>query len=98
VHSRAVPELVYSWISPPEKTSGCFPEYTFRDSDLIWSDPVKSAMPSLGFAVVVEVVRGQGAQRSGQLVRRLISLIFAGRNRIIVIRRELPRTRSASWA
>ena len=27
--------------------------------------------------------------------RRLITLIFAGRNRIIVIRRELPRTRDA---
>src|SRR6266478_2622023 len=27
--------------------------------------------------------------------RRLITLIFAGRNRIIVIRRELPRTSSA---
>src|SRR5580692_507985 len=30
--------------------------------------------------------------------RRLITLIFAGRNRIIVIRRELPRTKSAGWA
>jgi len=29
-------------------------------------------------------------------VRRLITLISAGRNRTIVIRRELPRTRSAS--
>jgi hypothetical protein len=33
-----------------------------------------------------------------ELLRRLITLIFAGRNRIIVIRRELPRTRDASWA
>ena len=28
-------------------------------------------------------------------MRRLITLIFAGRNRIIVIRRELPRTEDA---
>ncbi len=30
-------------------------------------------------------------------MRRLITLISAGRNRTIVIRRELPRTRDASW-
>jgi hypothetical protein len=34
---------------------------------------------------------GQSKRRS----RRLITLIFAGRNRIIVIRRELPRTKGA---
>src|SRR5205814_4215686 len=33
--------------------------------------------------------------RSRRLSRRLITLIFAGRNRIIVIRRELPRTKGA---
>ena len=32
----------------------------------------------------------------GSVERRLISLIFAGRNRIIMIRRELPLTVSAS--
>ena len=31
-------------------------------------------------------------------MRRLITLISAGRNRIIVMRRELPRTENASWA
>ncbi len=35
---------------------------------------------------------------SEERVRRLITLISAGRNRIIVIRRELPRTEDASWA
>ena len=30
-------------------------------------------------------------------MRRLITLISAGRNRIIVIRRELPRTEDAGW-
>jgi hypothetical protein len=39
------------------------------------------------------------ASRSlGRFERRLISLIFAGRNRIIVIRRELPLTSVASPA
>jgi len=33
---------------------------------------------------------------SERQVRRLITLISAGRNRIIVIRRELPRTEDAS--
>src|SRR5215467_843013 len=36
--------------------------------------------------------RRQSKSRSRRLLRRLITLIFAGRNRIIVIRRELPRT------
>src|SRR5579872_5154599 len=31
-------------------------------------------------------------------MRRLITLISAGRNRTIVIRRELPRTKNADWA
>ena len=31
------------------------------------------------------------------LSRRLITLIFAGRNRMAMIRRELPRTRRAGW-
>jgi hypothetical protein len=33
-----------------------------------------------------------------RLARRLITLIFAGRNRMVVIRRELPRTKSAGRA
>ena len=39
--------------------------------------------------------RRQRKSRSRRLLRRLITLIFAGRNRIIVIRRELPRTSDA---
>jgi hypothetical protein len=42
--------------------------------------------------------RGQSEQQSEQFERRLISLIFAGRNRIIMIRRELPLTVIASPA
>ena len=30
-------------------------------------------------------------------MRRLINLISAGRNRIVMIRRELPRTEDAGW-
>src|ERR1039458_4521674 len=37
-------------------------------------------------------LRRQRRSRSRSFWRRLITLIFAGRNRIIVIRRELPRT------
>ena len=32
-----------------------------------------------------------------ELSRRLITLIFAGRNRMDMIRRELPRTERAGW-
>ena len=32
-----------------------------------------------------------------KLARRLITLIFAGRNRMDMIRRELPRTKCAGW-
>jgi hypothetical protein len=35
--------------------------------------------------------------RAEELARRLITLIFAGRNRMDMIRRELPRTKSAGW-
>ena len=34
---------------------------------------------------------------AGKLARRLITLIYAGRNRMDMIRRELPRTKSAGW-
>lgn len=40
-------------------------------------------------------VSKQSRQRPGWLSRRLITLIFAGRNRRVVIRRELPRTSGA---
>src|SRR5438876_11904931 len=36
--------------------------------------------------------------RPRRSTRRLITLIFAGRNRMLMIRRELPRTRNAGWA
>src|SRR4051812_12172375 len=38
-----------------------------------------------------------GRRQEQRRLRRLITLISAGRNRTIVIRRELPLTRSAGW-
>src|SRR5207253_11373202 len=61
---------------------------------LIWSDRVNSAMFVDVF--VVASSQGQSEQQPGQVKRRRISLIFAGRNRIIMIRRELPLTVIAS--
>jgi hypothetical protein len=43
-------------------------------------------------------VEHRASNSLGRFERRLISLIFAGRNRIIMIRRELPLTRVASPA
>jgi hypothetical protein len=63
---------------------------------LIWSDRVNGAK-SVGVAVLA-FSRGQSEQQPEQVERRLISLIFAGRNRIIMIRRELPPTVIASPA
>src|SRR3954451_23065771 len=38
-----------------------------------------------------------GPMAAEEQTRRLINLIFAGRNRMVMIRRELPRTRRAGW-
>jgi len=38
-----------------------------------------------------------GPATAQQHTRRLITLIFAGRNRMVMIRRELPRTKRAGW-
>ena len=65
---------------------------------LIWSDRVNSAKSVGVFVVALAFSRGQSEQQLGQVERRLISLIFAGRNRIIMIRRELPLTVIASPA
>jgi hypothetical protein len=43
-------------------------------------------------------VEDRASYSRGRVERRLISLIFAGRNRIIMIRRELPLTKVASPA
>src|SRR5215471_15263632 len=39
----------------------------------------------------------QSGRQGERQMRRLITLISAGRNRTIVIRRELPRTKDAGW-
>ena len=38
-----------------------------------------------------------GPTTAQEHTRRLITLIFAGRNRMVMIRRELPRAKRASW-
>src|SRR3954451_17051520 len=38
-----------------------------------------------------------GPMAAEEQTRRLITLIFAGRNRMVMIRRELPRTWGAGW-
>src|SRR6516162_8918724 len=65
---------------------------------LIWNDLVKYLFvfsSSLFSFFFPSFRRRQRKSRSRRLLRRLITLIFAGRNRIIVIRRELPRTSGA---
>jgi len=63
-------------------------------SALIWSDLVNACAVAGGFCLFGD--RASSSQRQNR--RRLISLIFAGRNRMVMIRRELPRTKIASPA
>jgi hypothetical protein len=69
--------------------------------DLIWSDPV-NCCESVGLFLLLPLlfpfVEHRASSSRGRFERRLISLIFAGRNRIIMIRRELPLTSVASPA
>src|ERR1700687_4236552 len=59
---------------------------------LIWNDPSTRATVFLLFSFPSWEAVGVAVE---EFSRRLITLIFAGRSRIIVIRRELPRTRRA---
>jgi hypothetical protein len=68
---------------------------------LIWSDPVnvcESVGLLLSFQFRLLFFEDRASNSLGRFERRLISLIFAGRNRIILIRRELPLTVIASPA
>ena len=66
---------------------------------LIWSDPVNPA-ESMGLFLLLSLFlllpEDRASSSLGRFERRLISLICAGRNRIIMIRRELPLTVIAS--
>jgi hypothetical protein len=53
---------------------------------------------SLSLSLFLPFFEDRASNSRGRFRRRLISLIFAGRNRIIVIRRELPLTKFASPA
>ena len=48
--------------------------------------------------LLLPFIEDRASRSRGSFERRLISLIFAGRNRIILIRRELPLTKVASPA
>jgi len=64
---------------------------------LIWSDRVNTAK-AVGFLSLslLSFPEDRASSSRSSFERRLISLIFAGRNRIIMIRRELPLTVIAS--
>ena len=57
---------------------------TFRD--------VERPRQPLQICGVIVVFEDGASSSQGRIERRLISLIFAGRNRIIMIRRALPLT------
>jgi hypothetical protein len=66
---------------------------------LIWSDRVNTAKSVglfLWLSLLLSFPEDRASSSRSSFERRLISLIFAGRNRIIMIRRELPLTVIAS--
>jgi len=72
-----------------------------RAKSLIWSDPVhrcESVVLFLSLRLLLLFLEDRASSSRSMFERRLISLIFAGRNRIILIRRELPLTSVASPA
>jgi hexulose-6-phosphate isomerase len=70
------------------------------DGDVDWA-AVRQAFADVGYSgnVIAELKGGDETYLKDMVTRinrlLLITLIFAGRNRIIVIRRELPRTSGA---
>ena len=65
---------------------------------LIWSDPVNLRDLRVCWSLLLCFFEDKTSSSRSSFKRRLISLIFAGRNRIILIRRELPLTVIASPA
>jgi hypothetical protein len=85
---------------PQEKVrSRQSPDDTYSEITLIWSDPVNlCGIMGLFLLLLSPYFEDRASRSRGRFERRLISLIFAGRDRIIVIRRELPPTKFASPA
>ena len=54
-----------------------------------------NTFPLVGFERVLFWTAGP--RTAQEHTRRWITLIFAGRNRMVMIRRELPRTKRAGW-
>jgi hypothetical protein len=73
------------------------PATSMSAKPLIWSDRVNWARSmGLFWWFAFSFPEGRASSSRSSFERRLISLIFAGRNRIIMIRRELPLTVIAS--
>jgi hypothetical protein len=70
-------------------------QYAARRLALIWSDPV-NLCTFVGLLLLLPLPEARESSSRGRFERRLISLIVAGRNRMIVTRRELPLTSLAS--
>ena len=75
---------------PPHRLDECL--------GLIWSDPVNLRDSWVWSSLLLWFFEDKTSSSRGSCERRLISLIFAGRNRMILIRRELPLTVIASSA
>jgi hypothetical protein len=94
--SRFVSNSELARTLPPSSDYFAFALVGFAFFDyLIWSDPVNGCESVGCFFLLFE---DSASSSRGRCERRLISLIFAGRNRIILIRRELPLTYVASPA
>jgi hypothetical protein len=62
--------------------------FSYRSDERLWRDHIL-LVGLERFCLDRELMTASG------LARRLITLIYAGRNRMAMIRRELPRTKSA---
>jgi hypothetical protein len=87
------------WKSFVSELRGVWSEPVDESIGLIWSDrvnTVKSVGLLLSLSLLLSFPEDRASSSRSSFERRLINLIFAGRNRIIMIRRELPLTVIAS--
>ena len=68
------------------------------DKSLIWSDLSTLRVCGVVLSLFFLFLEDRASSSRSMFERRLISLIFAGRDRLILIRRELPLTSVASPA
>ena len=87
------------WKSFGLELHGEWSEFADRRLGLLWSDRVNTGKYVglfLSLSLLLSFPEDRASSSRSSFERRLISLIFAGRNRIIMIRRELPLTVIAS--